>query len=149
MQKTEEQIVVQPSIPVSTEQKEIPTPPIIESEILVEEVFTLSNILFETNSENLLPIAHTSLNKLVSFLKKNTHLNVLITGHTDNVGNEKSNLELSKKRAQSVANFLILKGVIPTRITTIGKGESQPISENNTPFGKSQNRRVEFQLKTQ
>jgi len=140
--------IVLPQLP-----KEIPStpikitpPPPPPTEITTERIFTMKNILFETNSEKLLPIAHSSLQKLVSFLNKNADLNVLIIGHTDNIGNEKANLILSEKRAQSVGDFLILNNIPPNRIKTIGKGESQPVTTNDTPEGRSQNRRVEFQL---
>ena len=132
-------------------EKELPTisptieknPPIkptsSTTEITTNRIFTMKNILFETNSENLLPIAHSSLQELVSFLNKNAELTVLIIGHTDNIGHEDSNLKLSKKRAQSVADFLIHNNIPPNRIKTIGKGESQPITTNDTPKGRTQN----------
>jgi len=126
-----------------------PPSPIIETEITTNRTFTMKNILFETNSDVLLPIAHSSLQELVSFLKKNADLHVLITGHTDNIGNEITNLKLSQKRAASVAKFLRENNISPIRIKTIGKGESQPITTNKTLKGRNQNRRVEFQLITQ
>ena len=121
-------------------------PPKMETEITTQRTFTMKNIFFETNSEVLLPVAYSSLQELVSFLEKNVELHVLITGHTDNVGNEISNLKLSQKRAASVAQFLRNNKIAPNRIKTIGKGESQPITTNETPKGRNQNRRVEFQL---
>lgn len=135
-------MVVPPKIEITP-----PTPPsIIETEITTERTFIMKKILFETNSDILLPISHSSLEELVSFLKKNVDLDVLITGHTDNVGNDIANLKLSQKRAASVAQFLITYKIPPNRIKTIGKGESQPITTNNTPKNRSENRRVEFQL---
>ena len=147
MQQEETPIVMESKIDTPIDSPIIQeTNPMVATEISTEKVFTMKYILFENNSKNLLPIAHSSLQNLVSFLKKNTHLNVIITGHTDNVGKEIANLLLSEKRAQSVANFLIQSGVNFNRITTVGKGETQPITENITPIGRSQNRRVEFQL---
>jgi OOP family OmpA-OmpF porin len=71
---------------------------------------------------------------------------IKIVGHTDNVGSDASNLELSKKRAIAVSNYLVTKGVDASKITTDGKGESMPIATNDTPEGRDKNRRVEFTI---
>ena len=69
-----------------------------------------------------------------------------IVGHTDSSGNDKINIPLSQRRATSVANYLALRGVNPTRMQALGVGASQPIASNATEEGKAQNRRVEIFL---
>jgi outer membrane protein OmpA-like peptidoglycan-associated protein len=73
-------------------------------------------------------------------------LKVRIAGHTDDRGNDKNNLELSKRRAASVLRHLVAHGVEPGRLESEGYGESQPIADNNSVEGRTQNRRVEFQV---
>jgi outer membrane protein OmpA-like peptidoglycan-associated protein len=67
-----------------------------------------------------------------------------IVGHTDDVGSDASNLDLSKRRANSVKNYLVSKGVIDAMVTTDGKGETMPIVANDSAENRSKNRRVEF-----
>ena len=103
----------------------------------------LNNIFFDTNSADLKPESKSELNKLVQFLKQNALVKIEIGGHTDNVGEDKSNLLLSDKRAKSVLDFLVIAGVETARLTSRGYGETKPIADNNTDEGKSKNRRTE------
>lgn len=119
---------------------------LIPIEQLQAKPIELRNIFFAFNSHELLPESTPELQRLANFLKNHPHYQIEIIGHTDNVGSEAYNLELSKKRAQSVADYLIQHGVDPSRITIIGKGETEPIALNTTEEGRSQNRRVEFRL---
>ncbi len=114
--------------------------------IFEEKTFVLPNILFENNSDILLPIAYNSLDDLIVYLKENRNFKIKITGHTDNIGKTYANQILSEKRAKSVANYLISNGIHISKIKTLGKGESQPISENKTLKGQQSNRRVEFEI---
>ena len=85
------------------------------------------------------------LKEVATVLKENEALKIKITGHTDSDGDEAHNLELSKKRAEAVKDALANQyQVSPSRMETDGKGESAPVSKNDTPVGKAQNRRVEF-----
>ncbi len=129
-------------IPVSN-----PSSTSINEKFSTKEIFTLPNILFETNSDKLLPIAYTSLDGLIVYLQDHRGFKLKITGHTDHIGSSQNNLTLSKKRAQSVANYLINNGIHISRIKIIGKGASNPITTNETPEGRKQNRRVEFEIK--
>lgn len=108
--------------------------------------FILPNILFATNSERLLPVSYNSLDELIVYLKENKYDKIQITGHTDNVGKSYANQILSENRAKSVANYLITNGIHISRILTNGKGETQPISTNETEEGRRGNRRVEFEI---
>jgi len=84
------------------------------------------------------------LDELAAKLKANNKLHVNLIGHTDNVGNDKANLKLSKKRADRIKTILINKGVNNNQMTSSGKGESEPIADNNTASGRQKNRRVEI-----
>jgi outer membrane protein OmpA-like peptidoglycan-associated protein len=105
-----------------------------------------SGLLFDVNKAALRPAAITNLNELAAILKKYEDTNILIEGHTDATGTDEHNLELSRQRAQSVANQLASLQVNPARFTIMGYGESQPIATNDTSEGKQQNRRVDLAI---
>ena len=107
-------------------------------------VLTLGDILFESGKATLMPGATDTIDKLVKFLKEYPNRNVLIEGHTDNIGGETYNLGLSQRRANAVKNLLTSKGISEARITANGYGESRPIASNKTAAGRQQNRRVEI-----
>ncbi|GAX60515.1 outer membrane protein and related peptidoglycan-associated (lipo)proteins [Candidatus Scalindua japonica] len=71
-------------------------------------------------------------------------MKVRIEGHTDDIGSMKYNMDLSSKRAQAIKDYLVGKGIDPSRITTIGLGYTQPIADNDTPEGRALNRRAEI-----
>ena len=114
--------------------------------IFEEKIFTLPNILFENNSDILLPVAYNSLDELIVYMLENRNYKLIITGHTDHIGKTYTNQTLSKNRAKSVANYLTSNGIHISRIKTLGKGESQPITSNETVEGQQLNRRVEFEI---
>jgi outer membrane protein OmpA-like peptidoglycan-associated protein len=103
-----------------------------------------SGILFDVDKATLHPGAKANLDKLAGILNKYEDTDVLIEGHTDATGSEEHNLELSRQRAQSVANHLASNDVPPTRFTIMGYGESQPVATNDTAEGRQANRRVEL-----
>ena len=105
-----------------------------------------SGILFPTNSATLTPSARTNIDELAQTLKKYADTNILIEGHTDATGSDSYNQSLSERRALSVRNYTSQHGVTPTRITTQGYGESQPVADNTSVSGKSANRRVEVAI---
>jgi outer membrane protein OmpA-like peptidoglycan-associated protein len=86
------------------------------------------------------------ISELATILNKYEDTNILLEGHTDSTGTEEYNLDLSKKRSQSVANYLATQNVNPTRFTIMGYGESQPIASNETSESRAQNRRVEIAI---
>jgi OmpA-OmpF porin, OOP family len=107
--------------------------------------FTTNEILFDTNKATIKPSSKKVLDELGQALKDNNDVNVSITGHTDSDGNDKDNLNLSKKRAEAVANYFVSSfGISKDRMETFGKGESEPLNENRSAEDKSQNRRVAF-----
>ncbi|WP_405574368.1 OmpA family protein [Winogradskyella sp. Asnod2-B02-A] len=114
--------------------------------IKVNEVYTFKNVLFEFDKAELLEVSKKELNQLYKHLSENLNLSIEIYGHTDNVGLDKRNKELSEQRAKSVADYLISQGLNVSKIKSDGFGSSQPISDNETEEGRQKNRRVEFKL---
>jgi outer membrane protein OmpA-like peptidoglycan-associated protein len=112
--------------------------------IEIGEKVRLNNIFFETGKWDLLPESFNELDKLVRMLNDNPDMAIEINGHTDNVGNDDSNLQLSQKRAAAVVNYLLEKGISNTRLDSKGFGETQPVAANETDEGRALNRRVEF-----
>jgi outer membrane protein OmpA-like peptidoglycan-associated protein len=109
-------------------------------------VTVLNNIFFEFNKFEINPKSFTELDEVVKFLNLNPSIKVEISGHTDNVGNESYNQQLSLKRAQSVVDYFSAKGIAPTRLAQIGYGSKKPIKPNDTEENKQVNRRIEFRI---
>ncbi|MBF0225303.1 MAG: OmpA family protein [Desulfobacterales bacterium] len=107
-------------------------------------VLTIGDVLFESGKTDLKAGAMLSIDKLSEFLHKNPTRNVLIEGHTDSKGSDSLNLSLSERRADSVKNALIARGIDRDRITIKGYGKTYPITDNTTSTGRQQNRRVEI-----
>lgn len=104
----------------------------------------VNNIHFEFASATLKPISIPVLDQVKSVLDKYPTKKLSITGHTDNVGNENTNMVLSERRANACLQYLVSKGINTSRIMAKGMGETQPIADNNTEPGRALNRRVEF-----
>lgn len=83
---------------------------------------------------------------MVRFLKENPHVSIEIGGHTDDTGKPEFNLKLSYERAQSVANYMIKRGVDALRIQSKGYGITEPVAANDTEEGRAKNRRTEFKI---
>lgn len=105
-----------------------------------------SGILYDIGSDKLKPVAKDNVDQLAVILGKYKDTEILIEGHTDSTGSEKTNLALSEDRATSVARELKAKGVKGGRITTNGYGEAQPVADNGTVDGRTDNRRVEVAI---
>jgi len=86
------------------------------------------------------------LDAVADVLKEYNKTSIAISGHTDNVGRDDANMKLSQDRANSVGQYLISRGVAGGRVNTVGYGKSQPIADNSTENGRSQNRRVEIKI---
>jgi outer membrane protein OmpA-like peptidoglycan-associated protein len=86
------------------------------------------------------------LNTFADKLKQKANWNLVLDGHTDNVGDEDANLLLSKNRVEAVKSYLISKGISENRIKVNYFGETKPIADNNTSEGRQKNRRVEFKI---
>lgn len=107
------------------------------------KTFELNNIYFATDSFNINKVTKSILTEFSNYLKENSHLKLLISGHTDDVGNKEDNLILSTNRARSVYNFLVESGVDESRLSYKGFGEDRPIYDNSTRKGRAKNRRTE------
>jgi len=105
-----------------------------------------SGLLFQVGSAGVQAPAQANLENLAAILQKYPDTDILIEGHTDATGSDEFNLTLSQQRAQAVANQLAGLQVSTTRFTIMGYGESQPIADNATTEGRSQNRRVELAI---
>ncbi|MEE4176802.1 MAG: OmpA family protein [Bacteroides sp.] len=121
--------------------RDIPLHPIREGEAVV-----LRNIFFDTDRYDLKPASEAELLRLVRLLQSNPRMRIEISGHTDNVGSDAYNLELSKNRAQSVMQFLIDAGIDKSRLSFEGYADTQPLDNNDTEEGRANNRRTEFKI---
>jgi outer membrane protein OmpA-like peptidoglycan-associated protein len=109
-------------------------------------VITLSGgLLFPNGKEDMSPIARQSLDQVAHALNQQPASTTFqVAGHTDNSGSDKQNQQLSTERAKAVADYLVNSGIDRTRISVVGRGETQPIASNDTPEGRASNRRVEI-----
>jgi outer membrane protein OmpA-like peptidoglycan-associated protein len=107
---------------------------------------TLGDVLFEFNRADIKTTGHGELQKLAEFLKKHPDRQVLIEGHTDDIGSNSYNENLSRRRAEAVANALAALGVPSPRVTAVGYGESYPVASNSTDTNRALNRRVEVYI---
>lgn len=106
-------------------------------------VATLGDVLFDSGEAGLKPTSAVNMDKIASFMSSYPDRNAIVEGHTDNMGDDDYNLDLSRERAASVRSALIVRGIDSTRITTRSLGEASPIADNNSASGRQQNRRVE------
>lgn len=104
------------------------------------------NINFENNSDKIKVVSQPQLQEYSNFLKTNKNYSSQIIGYTDSRGSASYNQKLSQKRAESVVSDLISKGVDANQLSSLGKGEQNPIAENTTAEGRAQNRRIDAKL---
>lgn len=119
----------------------------IEIERQENEILKLtmnSEVSFDFNSANIKSTFHFPLNKIAEIMGRYPQTQIVVVGHTDDVGSDQYNLELSLRRANAVADYLIMRGVAMSRMGTEGRGELEPIGNNATVAGRAQNRRVEI-----
>jgi OmpA-OmpF porin, OOP family len=115
------------------------------SQVIASGRFVTHGILFDTASDRIKPESAPVIQSIAKGLETNPNLRLLIEGHTDSVGNAASNLDLSKRRAEAVKTVLTAQfKVDAARLATAGLGATKPIDSNDTPQGRSQNRRVEL-----
>lgn len=119
--------------------------PDTRKKLITEGKFVTHGILFDVASDKIKPESAGVLKDIGTVLKENPSVKVKIVGHTDADGDDKTNMELSKRRATAVKNYLVREyGITAESLETDGKGESQPTDKNTTSEGKANNRRVEF-----
>ncbi len=107
-------------------------------------IVNLSDVLFDTARADLKPGAREKLSRVVGIVLSHPGLRMEVEGHTDSVGSDSYNQQLSERRAASVRSYLVTAGVAPTAVATAGRGESSPVASNATAAGRQQNRRVEL-----
>ncbi|MCU0417095.1 MAG: OmpA family protein [Cytophagaceae bacterium] len=107
---------------------------------------TLNNIFFDVNSVKLQDKSTTELNKLIAWMKENPNVRIELGGHTDNVGNELFNKNLSLNRAKAVSDYLISQGISAQRLVIKGYGAGAPVADNTTDDGRARNRRLEIKI---
>ncbi|MFN4950578.1 MAG: DUF5723 family protein [Flavobacteriales bacterium] len=120
--------------------------PVIEKEVIEVLKTAFDNLEFEVAKDVILAGSFTSLDELAGVLMKKPTWKLEISGHTDNAGDDESNLILSKKRAEAVKNYLVSKGIVSTRFVINYYGETKPIADNSTTEGRAKNRRVEMKV---
>jgi len=118
-----------------------------EAAASITGILKLQNVEFVTGSDRLTPRGQQVLNQVAGVLQKYPGMPVDIEGHTDSQGDPNSNMELSRKRAASVKQYLVDKGIPAANLTDAGFGQTKPIASNATAAGRQENRRVEFHPK--
>jgi outer membrane protein OmpA-like peptidoglycan-associated protein len=106
-----------------------------------------SDVLFAVDSSALSGSARSNLDQVSDVLNEYNKTAVVVQGHTDSTGSEQHNQELSERRASSVENYLVDRGVDPKRLAALGYGETAPVASNDTAGGRQQNRRVDIMLR--
>lgn len=117
--------------------------------VIGNQIVINDRVFFDTGSDVLRPVSHKILDQVASTIKANWQMRkILVEGHTDNVGDFEMNVDLSERRAQRVALYLITKGVAKKRLVAKGFGPKRPVATNDTDEGKQKNRRVAFTIVT-
>ncbi|MGB8398548.1 OmpA family protein [Bradyrhizobium sp.] len=114
---------------------------------LFADILAQGKILFEISQASIQNDSDAVLDNLAATAMRCPDAHIEISGHTDSVGRDDSNLELSRRRAEAVSHYLIKAGIAPERLTAIGYGKTRPIASNDTEEGRAQNRRIEFDAK--
>jgi outer membrane protein OmpA-like peptidoglycan-associated protein len=129
------------------EHKDFNLEPIKVNTVQENVVITLNNVFFDFDQVTLKQESFPELNRIVNLMKEKSGMKIEIAGHTDSIGTDDYNLNLSERRANSVMHYLLEKGQIEKdRITIVFFGESKPIESNDTKEGRKKNRRVEFKI---
>ncbi len=111
------------------------------------DILGQGKILFETGKASIQKDSDAVLDNLTAIAMRCPEAQIEISGHTDSVGNDDTNMELSRRRAEAVAEYLTKAGIATTRMTAVGYGKMHPIASNDTEEGRAQNRRIEFEVK--
>ena len=109
-------------------------------------ILTLGDVGFEAGKASLQPTAMTAIDRLAQLMSVYPERFVRIEGHTDSLGDDAANQQLSERRATAVRDALLARGVDAARVEAVGYGETRPIADNATPDGRQKNRRIEIVL---
>ena len=131
-----------PAAPATPAAAAKPAPASVRQAVVIQ-----ADALFDFDKSVVRPDGRKNIDDAVAKLKGVDLELVIATGHTDNVGTDAYNQRLSERRAAAVKEYLVSKGIPASKITTIGKGESQPVATNKTAEGRQKNRRVDIEFK--
>lgn len=134
------------TIPPTSGKAYYKNPFVVDIQHMPAKSFILEDCNFETGKADLKEDSYKVIDELVAYLNRKDDERIELGGHTDNVGNAKSNQILSEARANTVRTYLISKGIDPNRVTAKGYGMTKPIASNKTAAGKAQNRRTEVTI---
>ena len=109
-----------------------------------ERIAIVTNINFDFDRANVRGNVQSRLDRVIQLLKEMPEVDVRIVGYTDNIGSAEYNLKLSLRRAESVRNYIVARGIDDARLSVDGRGKTAPLVSNTTPEGRAVNRRVEF-----
>ena len=113
---------------------------------LYSKIFEIKNLNFESGKFNIQKQYFKDLENLVILLREQINIKIEIAGHTDSIGDNKTNIILSNNRAKSIKSYLVKNGILESRIKCMGYGEKQPITNNSTKEGREKNRRIEIRI---
>lgn len=130
---------VPPFLPVPVKSDDLTRQPLSAGSVI-----QIKNIYFEFDKDELMPRSFVELKKLLGILQQHPTMVIEIAGHTDDLGNDAYNLELSRRRAKAVMQYLLDNKIPASRLRSKGEGETKPIATNTTDEGRARNRRVEF-----
>jgi OmpA-OmpF porin, OOP family len=131
-----------PATPATPAPAARPAPSSVRQAVVIQ-----ADALFDFDKSVLRPDGKQSIDDAMSKIRGTDLEMVIATGHTDSVGSDAYNQKLSERRAAAVKDYLVSKGIPAAKITTIGKGESQPVATNKTAEGRQKNRRVDIEFK--
>lgn len=124
-----------------------PPPPAPPKQVVVQSIALQADALFDYNKHTLKPRGKRSIDEAIAKMRSMDVETIIATGHTDSRGTDAYNQKLSERRAVAVKNYMVSQGIPAAKITTLGKGESQPVATNNTEEGRQKNRRVDIEFK--
>jgi len=114
-----------------------------------KKICAIKQVNFKLKSAELLPDGKAYLDQIVILMSTNAFMKVKVNGHSDNIGNDEANMNLSRDRAKAAHDYLISKGISASRLSFEFFGSTRPIADNNTEDGRAINRRVEFEITNQ
>lgn len=128
--------------------KAVPPPkPAAPAPVVSRTIALQAESLFDTGKHTLKPRGKSSIDGAIAQMRGMDVETIIATGHTDNAGSDAANQKLSERRAVAVKNYMVSQGIPAAKITTLGKGESQPVATNTTAEGRAKNRRVDIEFK--
>jgi OOP family OmpA-OmpF porin len=137
----------EPAAPAAPETPAAPTPAPAAPTSVRQSVVIQADALFDFDKSVVRPDGKRAIDEALDKLNGVDIEMVIATGHTDSIGTERYNQKLSERRAAAVKAYLVSKGIAASKITTIGKGETQPVATNKTAAGRQKNRRVDIEFR--